>query len=101
MQCEEDEKDSDESDGDNFNVWDFIQAGLSEHDSDSGSAESIPMPEHLQTDERGLEDAKLWRERLKERLFEAKARKRRQRETVHRHFGVVQSNSDDMSTSSQ
>lgn len=99
MQCEEDEKDSDDSD-DNINMWDFIRAGLSSHESDSES-QSIPVPERNQMDERGLADAKLWREKLKEKLFEAKARKQQKRERVRRHYGIMTADSNSSSGSSR
>lgn len=100
MQCEEDEKETDESE-DNFNMWDFIQAGLSEHESDSEDLESLPMPERMQVDARGLEDAKLWREKLKQRLFEAKEKVRHRRERVQRQHGMVPSDDDDMYSNSE
>lgn len=98
MQCEADEKESDDSD-DNFNMWDFIEAGLSSHESDDES-ESVPIPERTQMDERGLADAKLWREKLKERLFQAKDRNQRRRQRVRRHYGVVLTDSGESTNSS-
>ncbi|KLO05016.1 hypothetical protein SCHPADRAFT_911304 [Schizopora paradoxa] len=97
MQCEADEKDSDDSDED-FNTWDFIQAGLSS--GSSSERETAPMPEYRGEDRGGLADGRLWRETLKRKLFEAKERNRSQRERVRQRYGMTVDTDGDTSSAS-
>ena len=74
IQCKDDERSDDGDDeGDAVMHDPFIVEGLS---SDSGSDCDIPLPSHISRTQ--LQAGKDYRQKLKERLFQAKARRVKQ-----------------------
>lgn len=81
MQCEEEERGGEDADSDNPDP--FIQEGLSSTDDDSDT----PLPRAQRTGAR-LSDAKIFRQRLKEKLFRSKE-KRAQHRAERRAQGLI------------